>query len=132
MDDDENVGGEVVQMPNVVGMQNPLRDPLIPEWVRQRGEALAWFAFQCLALCVMVVVGTALGNGVPMARSTGEAFRVGVQAGLKSCPCANKPASGGGGPTPLAGPTPLSQPAALKPIADPGPVSLKPVSEVVK
>lgn len=47
-------------------------------------------AFKWSALTLAVVVGTALGNGVPMARTASVSFQQGVQSGLKNCPCANK------------------------------------------
>ncbi len=41
-------------------------------------------------LCLAVIVGTALGNGVPMARSASQTFEHGMKAGLSKCPCASK------------------------------------------
>ena len=41
-------------------------------------------------ISLAVVVGTSLGNGVPMARSTSAAFETGFKTGLSKCPCANK------------------------------------------
>ena len=48
---------------------------------------------QVLGLCgvsLAVAVGVCIGNGVPMARSASDSFRMGMQAGLSQCPCAKK------------------------------------------
>lgn len=142
MEEFENLEGGSVAEPKVPGMGNETKNDLAVNVERSpiftgsgpwRIENVMYLALQSLLGIVVVIVGTALGNGVPMARSTGEAFRIGVQAGLKNCPCASKgqnvakqQAGSGGGPTPLAVPDPL------KPMAEPEPIVLKPVSEVVK
>lgn len=69
-----------------------------------------------LKLCGLtfaVVVGTALGNGVPMARSVSAGFESGFKTGLSKCPCANKRPS-------------TATVATLKPEADPQPRAASP------
>jgi len=64
------------------------------DWVREHGQQLAVglgvSLLKFFALIAAVVIGTAMGNGLPMARTASHAFQTGVQQGLSNCPCAKK------------------------------------------
>jgi hypothetical protein len=72
--------------PSVKGLASEPRP--IPAWLKQGAEkvavqAVAGIGWFCLLSCA-VIFGTALGNGVPMARSATAAFNSGFTAGLRA------------------------------------------------
>lgn len=74
-------------------MSSPLVEVLSPwlrEMIRDRSVDLFVGLVKWFGLIAAVVIGTSLGNGVPMARSASTAFRAGVQQGLTQCPCNKK------------------------------------------
>jgi hypothetical protein len=64
-------------------------------WVPDVLQCVARTASQFTVICLAVVIGTSLGNGVPMARTASQNFNLGLQAGLRDCPCRHH------GPTPV-------------------------------
>lgn len=81
--------------------------------VRASLGVLAVLACGCY-LSVVIAVGTAIGNGVPMARSASQAFEQGMKQGIANCPCNAKR------PVAVTGPTPL------KPVPEPSSVAISP------
>ncbi len=85
-----------------------------------RGWVMAWVGLLCVSVMMIgaITVGTALGNGVPMARATTIAFREGLQAGLSNCPCAHKAKAEmlaqASSPTPIAEKKPCNSCAAKR------------------
>lgn len=103
--DFEDDAGEVVKGPELVSATVGVTPGAGPErWTwRERvavGVAVCVGTAVCWALtCLAVVVGTALGNGIPMSRTVSAAFASGVQTGLSQgrseCPCKNRANSSG-------------------------------------
>lgn len=84
-------------------------------------------AVKFMSVIAAVVIGTALGNGLPMARSMTTAFDAGLRTGISQCPCAKKsPTPTKRTPTPI---QPVAEPKQSEP-AKPVPVTIEGIEPV--